>query len=92
MDRLSIPFPTRTCDPTPAPLSAAQVERLIAEGLERLDVVGASVGVGGGTLYRWITRGKGGIHLEGVWGARGKGLTTTVPAVARFLAAVTAGR
>jgi hypothetical protein len=43
------------------------------------------------TLTRWITEGKGGVRLEGFYGAD-KTWMTSLPALARFFAALTTAR
>lgn len=86
LDRLCF-FPGPLPAPPPVPQSADAVERLLSEGALRLCDLGPQVGVGAGTLARWIVRGKRGLKLEAVRGI-GKGYRTSRPAVARFLAAV----
>lgn len=92
-DALSIPLtvgpPAR---PDPVPLSPAAAERLLAEGVERLNALARELKIGPGSLHRWVRRGLNGVRLEALWGAKGKGYATSREAVARFLAAATAAR
>ncbi len=84
------PARTRTYQPSPA-----VTEQLMAEGLINLAEAVAFLPRAHGKLvstssvFRWITRGKRGVHLEGLQ-LIGNGWFTSKAALARFASALTA--
>ncbi len=96
-DSLSRPFAVSggmPLAPGPGPVSAAVVDRLLGEGLIPLADVAKLIPspkrgrkLAANSVLRWALVGKRGVRLEACPGA-GRGLYTSRPAVARFLAAI----